>query len=106
MRVGAARAVAVDWVREQARRDPGIQGAFFSGSTVGVPDEAALPASSDVDVLLVRDEPGAKLGKFRHRGVLLEVTPVTWEDLGSPEDVLGSWVFAPCFRTDTVCLLY
>ena len=102
MRVGAARAVAVDWVREQARRDPGIQGAFFSGSTVGVPDEAVLPASSDVDVLLVRDEPGVKLGKFRYRGVLLEVTPVTWEDLGSPEDVLGSWVFAPCFRTDTV----
>ncbi|MGC1212326.1 MAG: hypothetical protein WA890_13790 [Micromonospora sp.] len=102
MRVGAARAVAVEWVREQVRRDPGVRGAFFSGSTVGLPDDAVLPASSDVDVLLVREEPGAKLGKFRHRGVLLEVTAVTWDDLGSPEQVLGSWVFAPCFRTDTV----
>ncbi|WP_243421063.1 hypothetical protein [Micromonospora globispora] len=65
MRVGEARAVAVDWVRERLRRDPAVQGAFFSGSTVGLPDEAVLPASSDVDVVLVRDEPGIKLGKFR-----------------------------------------
>ncbi len=102
MRVGEARAVAVDWVRERARRDPGIRGAFFSGSTVGLPDEAVLPASSDVDVLLVRNDPGAKLGKFRHHGVLVEVSAVTWDELGGPADVLGSWVFAPCFRTDTV----
>ncbi|GAA4566640.1 hypothetical protein GCM10023176_17160 [Micromonospora coerulea] len=82
MRVGRARAVAVEWVREHARREPGVRGAFFSGSTVGLPDDAVLPASSDVDVLLVRDEPAGKLGKFRHRGVLLEVTALTWEDLG------------------------
>ncbi|WP_446214888.1 hypothetical protein [Micromonospora sp. IBHARD004] len=104
MRVGEARAVAVDWVREHARRDPGVRGAFFSGSTVGLPDEAVLPVSSDVDVVVVRDEPAAKVGKFRRAGVLLEVTALTWDDLGSPEDVLGSWVFAPCFRTDTVVL--
>ncbi|MFG2052432.1 hypothetical protein ACGFI9_00250 [Micromonospora sp. NPDC048930] len=102
MRVGTARAVAVGWVRERVRRDPGIGGAFFSGSTVGLPDDAVLPASSDVDVLLVRDGPGAKLGKFRHRGVLLEVSTVSWDELGGPRDVLGSWVFAPFFRTDTV----
>ncbi|WP_319461322.1 hypothetical protein [Micromonospora sp. RTP1Z1] len=67
--------MAVDWVRAQMRRDPAVQGGFFSGSTVALPDEAVLSASSDVDVLLVRDEPGVKLGKFRHRGVLLEVVP-------------------------------
>ncbi|MEU4792048.1 hypothetical protein AB0F95_20315 [Micromonospora tulbaghiae] len=102
MRVGAARAVAVGWVRERMRVDPLIEGAFFSGSTVGLPDDAVLPVSSDVDVLLVRREPGAKVGKFVHRGVLLEVSTVTWEELGGPEDVLGSWVFAPMFRTDGV----
>ncbi|MEU4716818.1 hypothetical protein AB0F73_24645 [Micromonospora purpureochromogenes] len=102
MRVGAARAVAVDWVRERMGADAGVRGAFFSGSTVGLPDGAVLPASSDVDVLLVVDEPAGKLGKFRHRGVLLEVTAVTWAELGGPRDVLGSWVFGPCFRTDTV----
>ncbi|MGR6319629.1 hypothetical protein Q2K19_27760 [Micromonospora soli] len=102
MRVGDARLVAVEWVREHLRRDPGVEGAFFSGSTVGLPADAVLPASSDVDVLLVRDGSGGKLGKFRHRGVLLEVSAVSWDELGGPQDVLGSWVFAPFFRTDTV----
>lgn len=102
MRVGAARAVAVDWVRERMRSDPSVEGALFSGSTVGLPDDAVLPASSDVDVLLVRGSPGAKVGKFVHRGVLLEVSAVTWAQVGGPEDVLGSWVFAPMFRTDAV----
>ncbi|MEH0844622.1 hypothetical protein V6U81_19750 [Micromonospora sp. CPCC 205711] len=67
-----------------------------------MPDDAPLPVSSDVDVLVVRDGPAAKRGKFRHRGVLLEVTALTWDDLGSPEVVVGSWVFAPSFRRDTV----
>ncbi|MGK5740574.1 hypothetical protein [Micromonospora sp. URMC 103] len=100
--MGEARAVAARWVRERAARDAGVRGAFFSGSTVGLADAAVLPASSDVDVLLVRDEPAVRPGKFRHEGVLLEVSTVTWGELGGPEDVLGSWVFGPCFRTDTV----
>ncbi|MFJ5664710.1 hypothetical protein ACIQAR_03280 [Micromonospora chalcea] len=102
MRVGVARAVAVGWVRERMRVDPSVEGALFSGSTVGLPDDAVLPAWSDVDVLLVSRDPGAKVGKFVHRGVLLEVSTITWEELGGPEDVLGSWVFAPMLRTDGV----
>ncbi|MFI6128371.1 hypothetical protein [Micromonospora sp. NPDC051141] len=102
MRVDAARAVAVDWVRERMRADPSVEGALFSGSTVGLPGDAELPVWSDVDVLLVRDSPGVKVGKFVHRGVLLEVSSVTWAQVGEPEDVLGSWVFAPMFRTDAV----
>ncbi|PTA44977.1 hypothetical protein [Micromonospora sp. RP3T] len=102
MRVDAARAVAVGWVRERMRADPSVEGALFSGSTVGLPGDAQLPVWSDVDVLLVRDSPGVKVGKFVHRGVLLEVSSVTWAEVGEPEDVLGSWVFAPMFRTDAV----
>ncbi|MFJ1539768.1 hypothetical protein ACIODS_14625 [Micromonospora chalcea] len=102
MRVGAARAVAIGWVRERMRADPSVEGALFSGSTVGLPDDAVLPPWSDVDVLLVRREPGVKVGKFVHRGVLLEVSTITWAELGGPDDVLGSWVFAPMLRTDGV----
>ncbi|WP_254909645.1 hypothetical protein [Micromonospora sp. NBS 11-29] len=94
--------MAVGWVRERMRADPSVEGALFSGSTVGLPGDAVLPASSDVDVLLVRGSPGPKVGKFVHRGVLLEVSTVTWGQVGGPEDVLGSWVFAPMFRTDAV----
>ncbi|WP_245712912.1 hypothetical protein [Micromonospora nigra] len=64
--------------------------------------DAVLPVWSDVDVVVVRAEPAEKVGKFGWRGVLLEVTVVTWAELGSAEDVLGSWVFAPSLRRDGV----
>ncbi|MBV9140822.1 MAG: hypothetical protein JO115_07880 [Pseudonocardiales bacterium] len=51
MRVGTARAAAVRWVMCHARREGGFRGAYFSGSTVGSPDDAELPAASDVDVV-------------------------------------------------------
>lgn len=102
MRVGAARAVAVGWVRRYAAREPGFRGALFSGSTVGLPDDAVLPVSSDVDVLVVRDGPVGKVGKFLYRGVLLEVSDVAWGEVADPEVVLGSFVFAPLFRRDTL----
>lgn len=102
MRAGAARAVAAAWVRWYAAREPGVQGAFLSGSVLGMAADAVLPPWSDVDVLVVRAAAAEKLGKFRWGGVLLEVTFVTWADLGAAEDVLGSWVFAGCFRGDGV----
>ncbi|MFG3418055.1 hypothetical protein [Micromonospora sp. NPDC048063] len=104
MRAGAARAVAAAWVRAYAAREPGVEGALLSGSVLGMAAGEVVPPWSDVDVLVVRSEPAEKLGKFRWGGVLLEVTFVTWEDLGSPEDVLGSFVFAGCFRGDGVLL--
>ncbi|MFD6418952.1 hypothetical protein [Streptomyces sp. NPDC060194] len=102
--VGAARAAAADWVARRARADPGYRGAYFSGSTVGRPDGAPLPASSDVDVMLVTatDDPPLKPGKLRHEGVLLEVSLVPWSELASAEHVLGSYHLAGGFRTDTV----
>ncbi|MFI5489596.1 hypothetical protein [Micromonospora echinaurantiaca] len=102
MRVGEARAVAARWVREYAAREPGVRGALVSGSTLGMPADAVLPPWSDVDVLVVRDAPVGKVGKFRWGGVLLEVTFLTWAELGSPEEVLGSFVFAGCLRAGAV----
>ncbi|PZF81895.1 hypothetical protein C1I99_31725, partial [Micromonospora deserti] len=75
-----------------------MEGAFLGGSTLGMAADAVLPPWSDVDVLVVRAAPAEKLGKFSWGGVLLEVTFVTWAELGSAEDVLGSFVFAGCFR--------
>ncbi|MCS7479292.1 hypothetical protein ACFFQW_03895 [Umezawaea endophytica] len=93
MRVGEARAAAVAWVRENGAT------AYFTGSTVGVPDDAELPVGSDVDVAVVVDEAGPKPGKFLFRGALLEVTPVTWQEV---RDALGSYHVAGGLRTDTV----
>lgn len=104
MRVAAARAAAVRWVTAHARPAPGYRGAYFSGSTVGRPDDAELPPSSDVDVVVVteEDDPPAKPGKLRHEGVLLEITYVPWAELRDPEAVLSSYHLAGSFRRDTV----
>ncbi|MGW2084938.1 hypothetical protein [Streptomyces sp. NPDC001880] len=104
MRVGTARSAAVQWVTEHARPDPGFRGAYFSGSTVGLPDDAELSPFSDVDVVVVAAAPVPPVGpgKFRFRGALLEVSHLSWEELASAEGVLSSYHLAGSFRRDTV----
>ncbi|MEU9619193.1 MULTISPECIES: hypothetical protein [unclassified Streptomyces] len=104
MRVGTARAAAARWVEEHARSDSGFRGAYFSGSTVGLPDEAELSPFSDVDIVVVTAEhdPPDKPGKLRFHDALLEVSYVTWDDLSSADGVLSSYHLAGSFRRDTV----
>ncbi len=104
MRVGVARAAAVDWVMQHARWQDGFRGAYVSGSTVGLPADAELPTGSDVDVVVVTSqaEPPLKLGKFMHRGALLEVTYLPWSRIASVDDVLASYHLAGSFRADTI----
>ncbi|WBB68707.1 hypothetical protein [Micromonospora sp. WMMD812] len=61
-----------------------------------------MPATSDVDVLVVREGPVRKVGKFRWGGVLLEVSELPWAEVADPEAVLGSYHLAGCFRADPV----
>ncbi|MET9296933.1 hypothetical protein [Streptomyces sp. NPDC003077] len=104
MKVGTARSAAVQWVARHAKSDADYRGAYFSGSTVGLPDDAELPPSSDVDILVVTaaDSPPAKLGKFRYRGTLLEVSHLPWAEIASAPKVLASYHLAGGFRTDTI----
>ncbi|MFG3526899.1 hypothetical protein ACGF8B_09140 [Streptomyces sp. NPDC047917] len=104
MRVGTARSAAVQWVAEHARPEAGFRGAYFSGSTVGLPDDAELSPFSDVDVVVVTAAPGppAGPGKFRFRGALLEVSHLPWEELAPVDVVLSSYHLAGSFRRDTV----
>ncbi len=100
MRVGAARAAAAEWVRRYASQEPGFEGAYFSGSTIGMPDDAELPRASDVDVIVVAAavEPPMKPGKFLYRNALLEVTYLSSHQLASAESVH----LAGSFRADTI----
>nr|WP_028612829.1 hypothetical protein [Paenibacillus harenae] len=104
MKIGTARTIAAEWVKKEASREAGFRGAYFSGSTVGQPDAAALPAASDIDVVVVLDqaEPPLKLGKFIYRGVLVEATYLTWNRLASASEVLSSYHLAGSFRADTI----
>lgn len=104
MKVRDARAVAARWVAEEAAASPGFAGAFLSGSTTWLPDDAEMPVGSDVDVMVVtdRDEAPPKLGKFVRDGVIVEATYVAWPELSSVERVLSSCHLAAGFRKDTV----
>lgn len=104
MRVGEARAVATEWVQRVARGLPGFEGAYFAGSIVGLPDDAALRPSSDVDIVIVTPA-GADIahrGKLLYGGVLLEATNLHWDQLSSPEAVLSAYHLAGSFRVDTL----
>jgi hypothetical protein len=104
MKVGSARAAAVKWVMQHASQENGFRGAYFSGSTVGLPDEAELSVASDVDVVIVTvdSEPPPKLGKFIYRDALVEATYLPWKQLASLEEVLTSYHLAGSFRVDTI----
>jgi len=104
MRVETARAVAVEWVMRHAAPEPWFRGAYLGGSTAALPGGAELPAASDVDVFVVtaESEPSSRPGKFMHGGVLLEVSPLPWRLLASPEAVLAHYHLAGGLRADTV----
>jgi hypothetical protein len=104
MIVKHAKAVARQWVIEEANRIPGFYAAFFHGSINWLPDDAELPATSDIDIMVVLDDadPQVKLGKFIHQNVLLEVSYLPGEQLQSPDLILGNYHLAGSFRTPSI----
>src|SRR5688572_19945308 len=106
MRVKDAKAVARQWVLEEATKIPGFYGACYAGSTNWLSDDATLPASSDVDiwVILADPDPPDKLGKFSYREVMLEVTYLSKDQLQSPEPILGDYHLAGSFRRPNIIL--
>ena len=86
---------ARDWVMQAATREPGYVGAFIAGSIASLPGSTPLPATSDIDVMLVTDgdQPG-KGGKLRHEGFLLEATWLHRSSLEPVDHVLGAYHLA------------
>ena len=104
MQVDRARAVAEAWVREHGESLLGFKGALLHGSILERADDAELAATSDLDLLVVLDDPDAirKPGKFRYRGVLLEVSVIAFDAVNAPATVLGTYNLAPSFRANSV----
>jgi hypothetical protein len=104
VKVREGQAVASRWVAEHAAEIPAFGGAFLGGSVAWLPGDADLPATSDVDVLVVTGGTQAppKLGKLLYGEVLVEVTYLSWDQLRSSEQVLASYHLAGSFRTDTI----
>jgi hypothetical protein len=99
-----AKNVARQWVAEASGATPGFLGAFFHGSSNWLADDTELPATSDLDVMLVLDDanPPVKPGKFIYRGVMLEISYLPVEQVRSVEVVLGDYRLAGSFHTASV----
>ena len=106
MLVKYAKEVARQWVLEEASRAAAVCGAFYHGSTGWLPDDALLPATSDVDVMLVHvdSNPPNKPGKFIYRDVLLEVSYLPSDQVQTPEMILGQYHLAGSFRTPSIIM--
>ncbi|MFN8593525.1 MAG: hypothetical protein U0031_18860, partial [Thermomicrobiales bacterium] len=90
-----ARAAARAWATTEGTALPGFAGAFLHGSMHALPATATLPATSDVDLVVVLDRAAPpKLGKFRFRGVLLDVSFLPRDEIASPEQVLRQYHLA------------
>ncbi len=106
MIVQQARETARVWVMEESARLPGFAGAYTAGSANWLPDDAALPATSDFDIMVAVAEPrqaGARR-KFLYRDVLLEVSYLGNDRLRSPVLLLSDYHLAPSFRTAHILL--
>jgi hypothetical protein len=98
-----AKEVARQWVAEWVREAPGFYGAFFHGSANRLRDDATFPPTSDVDIMVVfADPPPVKLGKFIYRDVMLEVSFLAWDQIQSPERILGQSHMAGSFRNPSI----
>ncbi len=106
MVVKHAKDIARQWVIEEASRVPGFYGAYYAGSVNWLPDDAILPATSDVDIRVAHTPPNMpdKLGKLIYRDVMLEVSYESSNQLQSPNLVLGDYHAAGCFRTPSIIL--
>jgi hypothetical protein len=91
-------------VNEEASPLPGFAGAFFHGSINWLPEDAVIPPTSDLDVMVVLDAaaPPDKPGKFRYRDVLLEVSYAPRAQFRSSAHILGQYHLAGSFRAASV----
>lgn len=109
MLIERARKIARQWVLDEGADLPGFGGAFLTGSALWARPDSVLPPTSDVDVLVVLDDlpsrPPAAGGKFRYDGLLLEVSFISWRELGPTADpvrqaeaILGHYHLAGAFH--------
>jgi hypothetical protein len=89
--VKRARDAASRWVNQVSAGWPGFEGAFLHGSITWLPDDAILPPTSDLDVIVVLSGIAfpPNPGKFRFDNVLLDASILPADQIQSAEQILG-----------------
>jgi len=106
MNVKQAKEIVRQWALEEAGTLPGFTGAFIAGSTNWLPDDAPLPATSDVDVKIVLEDTHQKVRyqKQLYQGVLIEASFMSSDQIQSPDLILGNYFLAYHFTTPNIIL--
>jgi len=104
MIVQQAKDIVRQWIVEEVSQTTGFHGAFFHGSINWLTDDALLPPTSDVDVMIVLDGsvPPQKLGKILYHGVIIEATYLPVEQVLTAEQVLGLSHLAGSLHTNSI----
>lgn len=91
MNVRQAKEIVRQWVTAEAAQAPGFHGAFYHGSINWLAEQADLPPTSDVDVMIVLDGPAPleKTGKLVYRDVIIEASYLPADAVRSADQVLG-----------------
>lgn len=94
-----ARELAREWVTDEAHGTAGFHGAFLAGSAIWLPPEDTLVPASDVDITIVldTDRPPDKIGKFRYRDIMLDVSYMSTAALRSADAILSDYHLAGTF---------
>ena len=94
--VREARAAARDWIVANIAGREAVWGAYCAGSASWLADDAVLPPTSDLDVMVVAPaEAGERLRrKLLWRDALLDVSWLDSRRFRSPEQVLGDYHLA------------
>jgi hypothetical protein len=111
MDVGTAKHSAREWVESNQQQWPGLRGAHLVGGITSMAEDAAFPASKDVDMHLVFDENSPSLqpaGPFfnvlevQYDGIPIEAGIKSVAEYSSPEAVLGNPEIAYHLTVDSV----
>ncbi|HEY1166722.1 MAG TPA: hypothetical protein VGE90_16185 [Chitinophaga sp.] len=105
MTVKEAKTIIHQWAHNEAVHLPGFIGAFYHGSINWLNDTDLLAAASDVDVIVVLNDPQGYLsGKFIYEGLLLEVSYLAADEFRTAEQVLGKFYLAGSFRKHSIII--
>jgi hypothetical protein len=104
MRIKQAREAARQWMVQEGIRIPGFCGAYIAGSTNWLPEDADLPTTCDLDIMVVLADQNqaCRRDKFIYQDTLLEVSCLRNDRFQSPDQVLNDYHLAPSFRTTPI----
>ncbi|MBV8070113.1 MAG: hypothetical protein JO270_09430 [Acidobacteriaceae bacterium] len=104
MTVKQAREAARQWILEEAGALPGFCAAYTAGSTNWLPDHVNLATTSDVDVMVVLDDPNEERArrKFIFHEALLEVSYLRKHQFELLSQILSDYHLAPSLRTTKI----